>query len=131
MNAILRLRRRTRILSVAAAAAIVVAVIWAQGVLGGDARARACGADTNATVATFSVPAANQVRNHLPHMHAAPELDLSSSPAYVVLFRDPVELPVMGFSGSVTARTYSNVVCVFVDGRPEFYSNVDTSGWSQ
>ena len=96
-----------------------------------DPRAKSCGADTWSVLGTFEVAQANQVRAHIPRMGAAPELDISSAPAYVVLFRGPIELPTSHFVKPAMPPSYSGVICVFVNSVPEYYTDVDTTGWSE
>jgi hypothetical protein len=107
--------------------AICVLVLWTQSALGLDARAKACGADNWAMLSTFEVAHASEVRQHLPRMKPAPELEVSA-PAYVVLFRDAIDLPQVRFNRAVV-KSETGVICVFVNGVPEFYTDVDVTGW--
>jgi hypothetical protein len=110
-------------------AALAVLTLWAQSAAGLDPRARACGAESWPVLGTFEVARVDEVGQHLPHMKPAPELN-GSIPAYVVLFDGPIELPRPRFvHGEAHAET--GVICVFVNGVPGFYTDVDIRGWSK
>ena len=110
---------------------LVAGALVTQSALGLDPRAKACGADKWPAMGTFEVASANQVRAHIPRMAPAPELDSATGPAYVVLFKGPVELPVSHFVKPVTPTRYTGVICVVVNSVPEYYADVDTTGWSR
>jgi hypothetical protein len=114
-----------------AGAVLAVGVVSIQSAFGIDTRAEACGAKRGSVRAAFEVRDAARVRGeHLPGMLPAPEIDTSHSPAYVVLFDGPVRLPTAAFMEPTVDVEYGNVVCVLVDGRAEYYVDVNTAGWS-
>jgi hypothetical protein len=75
----------------------------------------------------LAVAHASEVRQHIPNMAKAPELD-SDAPAFVVLFDGPVPLPFTGAPPGPSGLP-TGVVCVVVEGERIYYVNVDTSGW--
>jgi hypothetical protein len=102
-------------------------LIWVQSAFALDPRAKACGAGPWPTLATFEVAEERLVRQHLPHMKGAPELN-TDDPAYVVLFDGSIDLPIVGF-GKVKSTPQTGVLCVYVRSVPEYYVDVDVTGW--
>ena len=85
---------------------------------------------------------ARDYRTHIPRMGRAPELE-TDDPAFVVIFRGSVTLPEVGApppAGSgdapvsqgsgVAAVAETGVICVVTDGQPDFYTNVDWTGYT-
>src|SRR6478672_939638 len=102
-------KRRYGVLVLALLGVGLTVLVLAQSAFALDPRAKACGAGPWPTLATFEVPQARLVRQHLPHMKGAPELN-TDSPAYVVLFDGPIDLPVVGFGNSVKPTRQTGVI---------------------
>jgi hypothetical protein len=82
----------------------------------------------------FKLAHGADIRRHIPRMGRSPEIE-DSAPATVVIFAGKVQigpmmlrLPAPGESLAPEPDAYAGVVCVFHDGVPEFYSDVDTTG---
>jgi hypothetical protein len=98
-----------------------------------DPRPRACGANGGGHVqAAFAMDHASSFWSHFPNALQAPELEVDT-PAYVVVFSGPVKLVIAGnpngAGGSLQQATFDHVVCVLVGDTPNFYYNVDTTGF--
>jgi hypothetical protein len=87
--------------------------------------ANMCGLSAPAPLrAQFAMSRARDFWLHFPHAGLAPELEIDR-PATVVVFDGPIEIASMRAVGSTAPKTYSNVVCVVVDGERTLYANVD------
>lgn len=126
-------RLRPRVL-LAGAAAIIGAGVLVIGASAADPRLRECGGTGGARVeAAFSMAHASDFWDHFPNALGAPELR-SDLPAYVVVFNGPVDLllagnPRGGTQSGLSTRQFVDVVCVLVGGVPNFYVDVDTTGY--
>lgn len=106
------------------AGALVIA--WA--VAGGlkaqpiDQRLADCGASTpgNEVLASVNLGRGRDFWNRLPAALGAPELD-NDRPALLVVFKGD-------YTWFRTGEVYQNVVCVYQDGYPHIYPNVNLTG---
>ena len=118
-------------------AAIVVVItvalsglVYTQAAFGADPRLRACGGDSPDVKVrmSFTISHARDFQAHYPYALKTPELE-TDGPAYVVDFEGPVNVR---FTGNPRAQPrrgpYTNVVCVFADGVPNWYYDVDKTG---
>jgi hypothetical protein len=94
------------------------------------ADARACPEYGSAPVlGEFQIGAASDYRRYLPAMGKSPELDNDSAPAYVVVYRDDVNVET-ATAGGIFRTRYHDVVCVVhSDGTTDVYSDVPRTGW--
>jgi hypothetical protein len=125
------------------ASAAAIAIIASQTALGHDPRLDTFTAGVMGTPQTaFPMTHARDYAIHIPRLGRSPELEVDA-PAYVVVFQGNIELAVVGapapqdeagnaLPGPDTAasgmRTISNVVCIVVDGVPNYYGPVDKAG---
>ncbi|MER3418561.1 MAG: hypothetical protein C4343_05595 [Chloroflexota bacterium] len=111
-----------------AAAAIVIGIAVASrigfGTTGGtvDQRVLDCGASTpgNEVLTVIELPRARDFWKRLPAAAGAPELE-NDQPALLVVFKGD-------YTWFRTGQVYRNVVCVYQDGYPHIYPNVDLRG---
>lgn len=102
-------------------------LIYVQAVASADPRLRACGGDGGNVRAAFAIARARDLQDHYPHMLRTPELE-TDSPAFVVDFDGETTLPLMMTNPRAPkASAYTNVVCVYADGIPNWYYDVDKS----
>jgi len=111
-------------------AAVATSVLVASGA---DPRARACGADGARVRAAFALSQASDFWTHFPNALEAPELRVDT-PAFVVVFDEPVRLAITGnphgrSTGTIERVAFDHVVCVLIGESPNFYFNVDTTGF--
>jgi hypothetical protein len=105
--------------------AVILAVAAAVYIWGGapsqttaDDRLTRCGATPNEVAYAFDIPAASRMWDYLPRFGISPELSEDSEPAFVVIFKGDVRLPIGGVPGAGGIQTVSDVVCVIKsDGR--------------
>lgn len=100
-------------------AAAVAAQINAQPT---DQRVYDCGLSTpgNQLLATINLDHARDFWRHLPAAGGAPELE-NDNPALLVVFRGD-------YTWFRTGQVFQNVVCVYQDGYPHIYPNVNLGG---
>jgi len=85
---------------------------------------------------------ARDYAKHLPHLGISPEFE-SDAPAYVVVFEGNVEIAGVGAPLPIDAagntipqpegaangiRGIADVICIVVDGEPNYYGPVDKTG---
>lgn len=97
-----------------------------------DPSLQACGAyeSTNHVMAHMTVANGRDVHSHVPLLGKTPEVDDATN-VTIVLF-DKYALPmIMGhrFNGPAT-KSGPGYLCLFADGVPNIYSDVDFTGWS-
>jgi hypothetical protein len=110
-----------------AAIVAVVALVYVRSVSGADPRFHACGGDAGHVRAAFAMNHARDFQSHYPNALRTPELE-TDSPAYVVDFEGGTVIPIMMSNPrAAKATSYQNVVCVFADGVPNWYFDVDKS----
>jgi hypothetical protein len=87
-----------------------------------DQRVYDCGLSTpgNQVLATIELPRARDLWQRLPAAGGAPELE-NDRPALLVLFRG-------NYTWFRTGEVFQNVVCVYQDGRPNIYPDVNLAG---
>ena len=95
---------------------------------GSDPRAAACPADPRPDLA-FSLDRASDIWSHLPNCGAAPELQIDQ-PAYVAVYTRPVHVKFTGNpkGGTTLGGPVTNLVCVVVNGSPNYYPGADLTG---
>jgi hypothetical protein len=94
---------------------------------GSDPRAGACPRDPHPDLA-FPLDHARDIWSHLPKFGQAPELDVDQ-PAFVAVYSGPVNIRFTGNprAGALGAPV-TNLVCVVVNGSPNYYPGVDLTG---
>ena len=100
-------------------------LLYVQAVAGSDARFRACGGSAGHVRAAFALNHARDIQSHYPHLLRTPELE-TDSPAFVVDFDGDTAIPLMTVNPRAPQITsFKNVMCVFADGAPNWYFDVD------
>jgi hypothetical protein len=120
---------RAKLIAGLGVATVVAAVtfIYVQSVTGADPRFHACGGDSGHVRAAFAMSHARDFGAHYPHALRTPELE-TDSPAYVVDFEGTVIPLTTGNPRAPRVTSYKNVLCVFADGVPNWYFDVDKAG---
>lgn len=130
-------RRRPRLMTLAVVAfSLATTGMIALVVRSADTAWIACGAadPANKVMARFDLPAARLFWTRFPNAGRAPELEVDQ-PATIFVFDGPTTHPLMlapddpGGAVVVTRAVRDRVVCVYVDGVPNVYSNVDLRGF--
>ena len=89
------------------------------------------GYDSVPKIAEFHLDSAKDYHRFLPAMGRTPELDVDSSPAYIVIYSADVGVVTAGQAGYVK-KSYHDVVCVVQsDGAVNVYSDVSRQQWSR
>lgn len=112
------------------AAVASLMLIYVQAVSGADPRLRACGGASPGVKVrvSFAMTHARDFQAHYPHALKTPELN-TDEPAYVVDFDGSVNVRFTGNPRSEPRQgPYHNVVCVFAQGIPNWYYDVDKTG---
>lgn len=109
----------------------------AGGEAGADRRLSECGAGLprqNPLVGSFELENPADIYGHIPHLPQLPDLGTFAPPVFVVLFdRGIFVFPVPLMGTSETASYYSQphtIVCIYHDGRPDYYADVNFTGWT-
>lgn len=121
-----RPRLRRTLLIAGAITLIGIAIVsnggFGAGGSGVDPRVLDCGASTpgNEVLAVIELPRARDFWTRLPSAAGAPELE-NDQPALLVVFKGD-------YTWFRTGQVFQRVVCVYQDGYPHIYPNVDLSG---
>lgn len=96
---------------------------------GGSGAARACGAEGNQVAAEISLSRASDVWDHLPGMLRAPELEVDTRPAQLVVFAGSVDTRGIEMATADKPATLQLAICVVqADGTVNLYSDVSRAG---
>lgn len=96
--------------------------------LSADPAVNRCGLH-GAVAASLDVAEARHIWTILPAMGRAPELEMDSSPASVVVYAEPVQAAVLGNRGAAV-QELNNAVCVISSsGVVDIYHNVSRAGF--
>ena len=107
-----------------------VAFVYVHSVSGADPRLAACGGDSGKVRAAFAIAHARDFQAHYPHALRTPELE-TDSPAFVVDFSSATMPLMTGNARAPRTTSYTNVVCVYADGVPNWYFDVDKTDMKQ
>lgn len=108
-----------------------------QGVDANDPRLASCGSNMpgqSPILGSFQADSPDQLYGSVPRLPPIPELALPKTPLFVVMFNKGVfRFPVPLVGSPDGAKFWSQphtILCVYQDGNPSFYADVDFTGWA-